>query len=326
VSQPPYGSNWPPEQGGEQPDPDATQRRPDPGPTEQLPDWGATQQQPEWGPTQQLPEWGPTQQLPDWGSGQQPPGYGEPQYPNPTRPLPPYQPPPGQWGGPPQGLPGPPYQPPYPPGPPGPPGPPWGQPPRRRNTTLIVVLAIIGVLVVGGAVAGIIVATGGKKKHDTQQTTHPSGQTNFPPPTGGGTSAPDFPTNGSTGFPSSGIPTATGGGGGGGDSVKVVIAQNAETVLHGLGNDQPSAFCPLIDPTDLKRLLKEKHLGRCSDIKLTDSTNKAEYQTYSVTAPDEITINGNNAEIPSDAGSPSDIGTVDMRKDTDGNWKFRFYP
>ena len=319
MSQPPYGSNWPPEEGGEQPDPDATQRSPDSG-TEQQPDWGATQ---EWGATQQQPDWGATQQQPDWGPTQQQPGYGGPQYPSPTQPLPPYQPPappPGQWGRPPPGPPGPPYQPPYPP------GPPWGQPPRRRNKTLIIVLAIVGLLAVGGAVTGVILATSSDNKHDTAQTgtTLPTGLTNAPPPTGG--TSPDFPTS-DTGLPTNGptdFPTESAGGGTG-DAVKVVIAHNAETVLHGLGNDQPSAFCPLIDPNDLQRLLKEKHLNQCSDIRLTDATNKTEYQTYSVTNPSEITISGNSAEIPGDAGSPSDVGTVDMRKDADGNWKFRFY-
>jgi hypothetical protein len=309
VSQPPYGSSWP------------QQPPQEPQPTQPL--------------YPQPPQ--PTQPL-----YPQPP---QPQYPNPTLPLPPYQAPPpptGQWGGLPAGPPGgppqgPPPGPPFPPGPPappGPPGPPWGQP-SRRNTTVMVVIAIIAVLAIGGGLTGLILATNGKKKHETHQSSSPTSR-----PTNG-TGTPDFPT-GSSGLPTGGTDFPTGSSGlptggtdfptdtgvptdGGAQVDQVRIAVNAQTVLNGLGNDDPDAFCPLIDPADLKRLLKDKHLDKCSDIELTDSTDRDDYRDFEVTNPSAIKITGDTAVIPGSAVDPSDFGAVEMRKDADGTWKYRFY-
>ena len=232
--------------------------------------------------------------------------------PYPTQPLPPYQPPPqsGQWGG----------SPPPPPGPPAPPGSPWGPPPppRRSNTTLIVILAIVGVLLVAGAATGIIVATGGKKKHNSQASTPPATASSV-------ASSHDFPTDEPTDLPtdqSTDEPTDSSGA----DTPdQDAIAHNAETVLHAIGDSDSATFCPLIDPADLRRLLKEKSLTNCNQIALKSSADKAEYKGFTVDDPAEIEVTGTSAHIPAAAISPSSFGAVDMRKDTDGNWKFRFY-
>lgn len=201
---------------------------------------------------------------------------------------------------------------------------------------MIVVIAIVALLAIGGGVTGLILATGGKKKHDTQQTNSPTtGPTN-------GTGTPDFPTGGSglptggTDFPTGGTDLPTGGdtdfptdstssGDGSPTPDQVEIADNAEAVLHGLGDDDADAFCPLVDPVDLKRLLKDKHLDKCSDIELTSSTDRDDYRQFAVKDRTGIKVTGTIAVIPSTAVSPSDFGGVEMRKDTDGKWKYRFY-
>jgi hypothetical protein len=150
------------------------------------------------------------------------------------------------------------------------------------------------VLVVAGVVAGIV-ATGGKKPHSVS-------------------SQSATPTHASPGAPSvSGAQTM------------VAIAHDAETVVHGLGNGRPNEFCPLIDRADLQRLLREKHLGKCTDIKLTTQSDRTAYQSFRVTDPDAILIYGDTADIPATAISPATFGTVEMREDSDGTWKFRFY-
>lgn len=320
MSQPPYGSGWPPQPGGQ-------------------PDWGGPPQQPQYPPQQ--PQYPPPQPQYPPQQPTQPLYPGQPQYPSPTQPLPPWEAPPsppGQWSGPPAGPPqGPPPGPPYPPGPGGPGGPggpPWGQPPRRNK--LFVILAIIAVLAIGGGVTGLIVATSGKKKHDTHQSSSP---TNRPTQ---GTGTPDFPTGsgaslptGGTDFPSggSGLPTdsngtdfptgsSTGAGTETADQAKIVA--NAQTVIHALADRQPSIFCPLVDPTDLKRLLKDQHIDKCTNIELKE-TYRNDYRRYTVRDPSAIKITGRIAVIPKSAAIPADFDEVELRRDTDGIWKFRFY-
>lgn len=183
-------------------------------------------------------------------------------------------------------------QPPYQPPPQRVPSPPAG--PRRRRSRVILIVAIVAVLAVAGVIAGIVVA-GGKK--------HPSASIQST------TSTPA----------SSGAPSISGA------QTMVAIAHDAETVVHGLGNGRPSEFCPLIDRADLQRLLREKHLGKCADVKLTTRTDRSAYQSFRVTDPDAILIYGDTADIPATAISPATFGTVEMREDSDGTWKFRFY-
>ena len=57
-----------------------------------------------------------------------------------------------------------------------------------------------------------------------------------------------------------------------------------------------------------------------------DKKHDSEYREYAVDDPTAIEISGNTAEIPGDAVTPVGIGSVTMRRDTDGKWKFRFYP
>jgi hypothetical protein len=158
----------------------------------------------------------------------------------------------------------------------------------------VLVLAIVAVLAVAGVVAGIVAAS----SSDNQST---SGQLTTP------TDAP------------SGAPS------GSGAQTRAAIARNAETAVHGLGNGRADEFCPLIDHADLQRLLREKHLGKCADIKLTARTNRSDYQTFAVTDPSAIQINGDTADIPAAAIRPAAFGTVEMREDSYGTWKFRFY-
>ena len=193
------------------------------------------------------------------------------------------------------------------------------------NRPMIALLAIIGVLAAGGA-AAVVLANSDTTKHGAQPTGRAAG--------GGSTSAPDFPTGAASNAPSeSGSessatsgPSSSTGPGSASPALQSAIAHNAEAVLHGLGNDQPTAFCPLIDAADLQRLLREKHLGMCSDIRLSASTDRTDYRQFTVTNPSAISISGDRAEIPPEAIRPSVVGTVDMRKDADGTWKFRFYP
>ena len=183
-------------------------------------------------------------------------------------------------------------QPPYQPPPQRVPPPPAG--PSRRRRSVILVAAIVAVLAVAGVVAGIVAASGKKDQSASSQSA--------------------TPTHTSPGAPSlSGAQTMA------------AIAHDAETVVHGLGNGRPNEFCPLIDRADLQRLLREKHLGKCADIKLSVQTNRSAYQSFSVTDPTAILINGDTADIPATAITPATFGTVEMREDSDGTWKFRFY-
>lgn len=166
--------------------------------------------------------------------------------------------------------------------------------PPRRSRGLLLVLLIVAVLVVAGVTAGIVAAGG--KKHDSTSSLSAS-------PTVSSSSAPL----------------------GSGAQTRAAIAHDAETVVHGLGNGRANEFCPLIDRVDLQRLLREKHLGKCADIKLTARTNRTEYQSFRVTDPSAIQVNGDTADIPAAAITPTAFGTVEMREDSDGTWKFRFY-
>jgi hypothetical protein len=177
--------------------------------------------------------------------------------------------------------------------------PPQRVPPRpagrlRRRRTLILVLAIVAVLAVAGVVAGIVAASG---------TKHQSGSSQPATATGAPSAAP----SGSTA------------------QTRAAIAHNAETVVHGLGYGRPNEFCPLIDRVDLQRLLREKHLRKCADIRLTTRTNRGGYQSFRVIDPSAIQLNGDTADIPATAVTPATFGTVEMREDSDGTWKFRFY-
>jgi hypothetical protein len=174
---------------------------------------------------------------------------------------------------------------------------------------MIIVLAIVAVLVVAGGATGIIVATSGKKKSDTHQTTSPTTA-----PTGSNTQ--DFPA-GQTDLPTDTVSGET--------TAQDEVAHNAEAVLHAIAADDSATFCPLIDPTDLKKLLKEKELTSCSEIKLKSSADGTEYKAFAVSDPTAIKVTGDTAHIPASAITPASFGAVDMRKDADGNWKFRFY-
>jgi hypothetical protein len=203
---------------------------------------------------------------------------------------------------------------------------------------MIVVIAIVALLAIGGGVTGLILATGGKKKHDTHQTNSPTnGPTNGTGtpdfPTGSGTGAPtggtDFPTGSGTGAPTGGTDFPTGGSGsttagGEGTAAQIKIAATATTVVHALGNTQPNVFCALVDPADLKKLLKAKHIDKCSNVELNESY-RDDYRHYAVTDPSAIKVTGRLAVIPGSAAIPSDFGGVEMREDTDGTWKYRFY-
>ncbi len=201
-----------------------------------------------------------------------------------------------------------------------PPGPPASQPsqpsqPAQRNTNraTVVALAILGVLMVGGVTIGLVVSSGGTKKHDSHQLAPPS---NGP----GGASTHDFPS-----AEPSGLRTDFASGTGVVTAEQAQIAQNAEDVLHAIATDDAAKFCPLIDPVDLQKLLQEKSLASCNEIKLKSTADSPLYQSFAVENPAAITVNGDTAHIPAVAIVPTSFGAVDMRKDTDGNWKFRFY-
>ena len=192
---------------------------------------------------------------------------------------------------------------------------------------MIVALAIVGLLVVGGGVTGIILATGGKKKHDSHPSIQPTVKVSPSPNQSDGPATPDFPTGDLTDRPTD-IPTGSGSSASGtgtdsGDQHEV--AQTAETVVHALGNGQPSVFCDLVDSADLARLEKEKHLSQCSDVELSSSADRAMYRDFAVTDPSAIDISGDIADIPASAIAPSDFGGLELRKDTTGTWKYRFY-
>jgi hypothetical protein len=178
---------------------------------------------------------------------------------------------------------------------------------------MVVLLVIVGVLIVGGAATGLVVATGGMSKHLSHQLAPSNGT--------GGPSTHDFPTGGSTSVPSDIASTGTGVE----TVVQAEIAANAETVLHAIADDESSKFCPLIDPADLARLLKEKSLSSCSEIKLKSSADSTRYRSFTVEDPALIRVTGDVAHVPAVAIVPTSFGAVDMRRDTDGNWKFRFY-
>lgn len=169
------------------------------------------------------------------------------------------------------------------------------RPPRRRRRELLIVLVIVAVLAVAGVISGIV-ATGGKKHQS--KSSH----------------AATTPASSPSATPQAG-----------GTQTRAAIAHNAETVVHGLGDGKPNEFCPLVDRVDLQRLLREKHLAKCADIKLTARINRGQYLSFRVTNPSAILMNGDTADIPATAIVPASFGTVEMREDSDGTWKFRFY-
>jgi len=308
VSEPPNDEDWPTQPGRGKP------------PQQQAPTRSGRHSQPDW----IQPERSHALSQAGAGAGQQPtsqPGrHSQPLLSDETQPLPLYRQSPGaeQWA--------PPVQPPrfeLPPpqfapgglwGPP--PGPPASQPsqPSQRNTNrgTVVALAILGVLVVGGVTIGLVLSSGGTKKHDSHQLAPSNGP--------GGASTHDFPS-----AEPSGLRTDVASGTGVVTAEQAQIAQNAEDVLHAIATDDAAKFCPLIDPVDLQKLLKEKSLASCNEIKLKSTADSPLYQSFAVENPAAITVSGDIAHIPAVAIVPTSFGAVDMRKDSDGNWKFRFY-
>lgn len=186
-------------------------------------------------------------------------------------------------------------------------------PPPGRTTSraTVLTLAILGVLVVGGATIGLVVSSGGNDKHGSHQ---------IAPSAGGGASSHDFPS-----VQPSGLRTDVASGTGAATAEQAQIAQNAEDVLHAIATDDAARFCPLIDPGDLQKLLAEKSLSSCGEIKLKSTADSPLYQSFAVENPAAITVSGDAAHIPAMAIVPTSFGAVDMRKDSDGTWKFRFY-
>jgi len=308
VSEPPYDEDWPTQPGlGKPPQQRAPGRH-------RQPDWI----QPER--SHALSQAGASRQ-----QASQPGRHSQPLLSDETQPLPLYRQSPvaEQWAAPPIQPPR--FELPPPQFAPGglwgpPPGPPASQPsqpsqPAQRNTNraTVVALAILGVLMVGGVTIGLVVSSGGTKKHDSHQLAPPS---NGP----GGASTHDFPS-----AEPSGLRTDFASGTGVVTAEQAQIAQNAEDVLHAIATDDAAKFCPLIDPVDLQKLLQEKSLASCNEIKLKSTADSPLYQSFAVENPAAITVNGDTAHIPAVAIVPTSFGAVDMRKDTDGNWKFRFY-
>lgn len=175
--------------------------------------------------------------------------------------------------------------------------PPAGPPRRRRGRRVVpAVLLVAGIVVAAVVIVGVALAV-------SRSNGHKSAGSRSATPTDSGSGA----------------------GSGSAEQARTTIARNAETVVHGLGNGRPTEFCPLIDHADLSRLLREKHLGKCADIKLTVQTNHVAYRRFAVTDPSAIQINGDIADIPATAVTPATFGTVEMREDGDGTWKFRFF-
>jgi hypothetical protein len=306
VSEPPYDEDWPTQPGRGKP------------PRQQAPTRAGRHSQPDW------IQPGRSHALSRAGAGQQPasqPGrHSQPPLSDETQPLPAYRESPvaEQWAAPP-------VQPPRFDLPPQfAPGGLWGPPPgraasqpsqqsrRNPNRATVVALAILGVLVVGGVTIGLVVSSGGTKKHDSHQLAPSNGP--------GGASTHDFPS-----AEPSGLRTDFASGTGVVTAEQAQIAQNAEDVLHAIATDDAAKFCPLIDPVDLQKLLREKSLASCNEIKLKSTADSPLYQSFAVENPAAITVRGDTAHIPAVAIVPTSFGAVDMRKDTDGNWKFRFY-
>jgi hypothetical protein len=173
-------------------------------------------------------------------------------------------------------------------------------------------VAILGVLAVGGATIGLVASSGGTKRHDSHQLAPSNGA--------GGPSTHDFPS-----AEPSGLRTDFASGTGVATAEQAEIAHNAEDVLHAIATDDSATFCPLIDPGDLQKLLEEKSLASCNEIKLKSTADSPLYESFTVENPAAIAVDGDTAHIPALAIAPTAFGAVDMRKDTDGNWKFRFY-
>jgi hypothetical protein len=309
VSEPPYEEDWPTQPGRGKP------------PQQQAPTRSGRPSQPDWIQPERSHALSPA------GASQQPPSqpgrHSQPLLSDETQPLPLYrQPPVGeQWTAAPVQPPR--FELPPPQFAPGglwgsSPGPPASQPsqppqPSQRNTNraTVVALAVLGALVVGGVTIGLVLSGGGTKKHDSHQLA-----SNGP----GGASTRDFPS-----AEPSGLRTDVASGTGVVTAEQAQIAQNAEDVLHAIATDDAAKFCPLIDPVDLQKLLKEKSLASCNEIKLKSTADSPLYQSFAVENPAAITVSGDTAHIPAVAIVPTSFGAVDMRKDSDGNWKFRFY-
>ncbi len=295
MSQPPYDEDWPTQPGLGKP------------PRQQAPTRPGRHSQPDWiqprEPSQPDPSQSGRHSRPPLSDETQPlPAYRHPPVPDiwPSRPV---QPPPFELT---------PQQ--FPPGGPWPPPPqPLAPPPGRKpNRAAVVALVILGALVVGAVTIGLVVSSGGTKKHDSHQLAPSNGP--------GGASTHDFPS-----AQPSGLRTDVASGTGVVSAEQAQIAQNAEDVLHAIATDDAAKFCPLIDPADLQKLLKEKSLSSCNEIKLKSTADSPVYQSFVVENPAAITVSGDTAHIPAIAIVPTSFGAVDMRKDTDGNWKFRFY-
>jgi hypothetical protein len=313
---------------------------------------------PERGPDVSQPPYDPAEEQPPWATGSpyEPPpaapsGYqpyqpyswqspqGGSQYPIPPvapapryepPPVPPYHPPQPRYEPPPyptQQLP--PYQPPPPPVPqtwqPAGYAPPSGWQPDsdgshrdrdKRPTTLFAVLAVVAVLVIAGVVGTVLVL-----RDNSSPAAGPSGpatsaatSNDFPSASG----VPTTPTTAPTTAPTTRPPLVP-------SAEQRAVTANAERVLHAIGNRDGTAFCPLVDPADLARLLKEKNISSCRSIVLKSNADAVKYRSFHVIDPSRILVIGRRALIPRTDVTPASFGGVEMRKDRDGAWKFRFY-
>jgi hypothetical protein len=121
-----------------------------------------------------------------------------------------------------------------------------------------VVLAVLGIIAAVGVMAVLLLARG-----DSRSATGPRVPVGLAPASGSQLpSVGDFPS--ASPSPSGSDTDTASPGSSGARSVTAEqrqVAASAETVIHALGSGNSSTFCARIDPADLVRLLKEKHIG-----------------------------------------------------------------
>lgn len=108
-------------------------------------------------------------------------------------------------------------------------------------------------------------------------------------------------------------------------STQAAVARSATTFLNALGNSQPSKFCPLWDPANLRAELTAYHISSCQRLELTNADTKQLYSSITVGTPSAITVTGDKANIPASAFSPAKASDLAMTRGSDGTWRALFY-
>ncbi len=98
------------------------------------------------------------------------------------------------------------------------------------------------------------------------------------------------------------------------------IAAIAEEFYHAVGNNTNATICRLVDPADLKALLKKKNIPSCSRLIFTFSAADEKALTELKIDPSKVLVLSTSVLIPESGYTPSSIrtlvGLIGLRRST----------